>query len=180
MNYPRETIYKHENASMSITNGPPSNSKGENSTAKKITNVKNEQEDVAKLKTEMDKLEKAKKNLGLTSSEKKTRLLTYMDKIAGNLEKTSPKLALQIDHISDEIERTADVIDYPEFLKNTGDVGIPQSDIENIETISRGYDVTVQKDTEKELNDLLKDVFNNSNFEKIRLDGNKWILTFKE
>jgi len=109
----------------------------------------------------------------------KACILASLDKIANDLEKISPKVALQIDHISDEMEKTADEINYQEFINNTGDIGITARDIEKIVTDNRDYDVHLTGDMERELNNLLGKVFGNRNFEDIRMEGGSWIISFK-
>lgn len=75
--------------------------------------------------------------------------------------------------------KTADEIDYQEFIRTTGNIGLDQGDIETIVTVGRGFEVILTGRIEAQLNNLIGDIFDNRNFEGFRLEGGKWIITFR-
>lgn len=75
--------------------------------------------------------------------------------------------------------KSADTLDFQEFMGIIGDIGIDQRDIETIVTSGRDYQVVLKGDIERELNNLLQDAFTNNNFEQLQYMNNNWIMSFK-
>ena len=75
--------------------------------------------------------------------------------------------------------KKADTIDYQEFIRTIGDVGLDQSDIETIVTEGRNYEVVLTGNIERQLNNFLADAFKNPNFEQLRYESNNWIMSFE-